>query len=127
VLRSGREPADPPEIEVRHINRASLICSRWTQGIARLTSGVSKTTRYPISRAHTISTPVGSHPNLTGISEPRPRRCGPGRLAGSAAYPGWVRCARGGQSGCESGEQDVEATFEFGRAVIGGQRRGEAA
>jgi hypothetical protein len=47
---------------------------------------------------------------------PRPRRCGLGRLAGSAAYPGWVRCARGGQSGCESGEQDVEAAFEFGRA-----------
>ena len=33
----------------------------------------------------------------------------------------------GDECGCQSGEEDVEAAFEFGGAVVGGQDRGEAA
>jgi hypothetical protein len=33
----------------------------------------------------------------------------------------------GDKCGCQSGEEDVEAAFEFGGAVVGGQDWGEAA
>jgi hypothetical protein len=32
-----------------------------------------------------------------------------------------------GQCGCQSGEEKVEAAFEFGGAVVGGQGWGQAA
>ncbi len=43
-----------------------------------------------------------------------------GRLAGCRAGAGG-RVSPGGSDGGQPGEQDVEAVFEFGGAVVGGQ------
>src|SRR5512133_1104224 len=48
-------------------------------------------------------------------------------IGGVRGVPGWVRRGGGDHRGCQSGEQDVEAAFEFGGAVVGGQDGGEAA
>src|ERR1700678_2295229 len=37
------------------------------------------------------------------------------------------RCARGRQGGAQPGEQDVQAAFEFGSAVVAAQDRGQVA
>src|SRR5271154_839098 len=61
------------------------------------------------------------------------RRCSP-RVRGVRRQAGGVLCWRGraglawrGQGGGEPGEQDVEAAFELGGAVVGGQDGGQAA
>ena len=59
--------------------------------------------------------PAGGEPVRAGQ---RPGGCAG---AGGRVWPG------GGQGGGEAGEQDVEAAFEFGGAVVGGQDGGEAA
>ncbi len=84
--------------------------------------------RLPFARGHGRAGAPERPPRRTpgalgiGISSNAGRPPGPpGRRGGSG------RLEVGGQCGGQAGEEDVEAAFEFGGAVVGGQVGGEAA